>query len=308
MGKTRHISHRTVRKHFYTTGLLLSIYILMVLYLPMFIQEMIVVRYGESFINQTPHLILFIYYPILIIGSLLPFSLIARVNGIKIKDYWRSADFNFADFFEDVAVLVSLMFMVISISTILLNRLGIPDQILMPLGLSAKYISMEDPYFIFLYIVAVPIIEEIVYNGIYLRVLSRYGNRFALYMTAGFYAIAHGSVAEMLPAFALLWLLGRLTIHYRSILPAILLHLVFNSIILGMMFLPEEFFFTFAISIVLIMIISLYMISNGHYKHVHTRHSRSLKILSELYFTTPSMFFAFLLLILQSVLAIAIRY
>jgi sodium transport system permease protein len=79
------------------------------------------------------------------------------------------------------------------------------------------------------------ICEEVAFRGFVLRGLhAHYRPRNAILLSAFFYALFHMNVFLFLPTFILGLVLGLLTVRSRSLLPAILFHLLHNSVLIAM--------------------------------------------------------------------------
>lgn len=72
-----------------------------------------------------------------------------------------------------------------------------------------------------------PLIEECLCRGIVLEIARP---ALALPLSAALFAFAHGLNAFLLPLFFMGWCLGLLTLRTRTLLPAILLHGIFNLV------------------------------------------------------------------------------
>ncbi len=73
-----------------------------------------------------------------------------------------------------------------------------------------------------------PITEELVFRGVFMKNMSRVSQRFGIFVSAFFFALAHENLAQGLLAFFLGILLGYITIKHRSLVPAIIVHFVVN--------------------------------------------------------------------------------
>ena len=73
-----------------------------------------------------------------------------------------------------------------------------------------------------------PITEELVFRGVFMKNMSRVSQRFGIFVSAFFFALAHQNLAQGLLAFFLGILLGYITIKHRSLVPAIFVHFVVN--------------------------------------------------------------------------------
>lgn len=73
-----------------------------------------------------------------------------------------------------------------------------------------------------------PITEELVFRGIVLKNMSRVSQRFGIFTSALFFALAHENVPQGVLAFMLGILLGYITIKHDSLVPAMIVHFVVN--------------------------------------------------------------------------------
>ncbi|MBI2805334.1 MAG: CPBP family intramembrane metalloprotease [Planctomycetes bacterium] len=77
--------------------------------------------------------------------------------------------------------------------------------------------------------------EEVVFRGLVLRGLhARFRPRNAVLLSSFFFAIFHMNVFLFLPAFVLGVVLGLVTVRSRSLVPAIFLHLLHNTMLIGL--------------------------------------------------------------------------
>jgi sodium transport system permease protein len=81
--------------------------------------------------------------------------------------------------------------------------------------------------------------EEVAFRGFILTGLHRrFRSRNAILCTAFLFALFHLNVFLFVPAFALGAVLGLLTVRSRSIVPAVLLHFLYNALLLTAARLP----------------------------------------------------------------------
>lgn len=78
--------------------------------------------------------------------------------------------------------------------------------------------------------ICAPIFEEIFYRRIILGSLRRYGDTFAIVISAILFGIMHGNFSQFFYAFALGLIYGYIVVRSNSIIPAIILHALNNSI------------------------------------------------------------------------------
>ena len=80
-----------------------------------------------------------------------------------------------------------------------------------------------------LYVVIIaPIIEEKVYRGWLLELLSKYGASVAIIFTAFGFGMIHGNIVQSIPAFFIGLIFGYIAWKYESIVPTIVLHVLTN--------------------------------------------------------------------------------
>lgn len=73
-----------------------------------------------------------------------------------------------------------------------------------------------------------PITEELVFRGVFLKNMSRVSQRFGIFTSALFFALAHQNVPQGVLAFFLGILLGYITIKHNSLVPGMIVHFTVN--------------------------------------------------------------------------------
>lgn len=90
----------------------------------------------------------------------------------------------------------------------------------------------SDTVSMFLYLsLGAPIVEEIIFRGLVLRGLERYGKRFAILISALLFGLFHGNIVQSPYAFLVGLVLGYVAMEY-SIFWAMVLHMI-NNLVLG---------------------------------------------------------------------------
>jgi membrane protease YdiL (CAAX protease family) len=91
----------------------------------------------------------------------------------------------------------------------------------------------DDPLVIALYALSVvvipPIVEEMMFRGMILQGLRRFGDGFAVVASAALFGLYHGNLAQTVFAFLCGLVLGFVVIRTNSLLPSILIHAVNNA-------------------------------------------------------------------------------
>lgn len=92
----------------------------------------------------------------------------------------------------------------------------------------------NDPAVLALYglsvVVIPPLVEEIMFRGVILQSLRRYGDGFAVLVSAILFGLYHGNLIQMVFAFLSGLALGYVVIRTNSLLPSILIHFINNGV------------------------------------------------------------------------------
>ena len=111
------------------------------------------------------------------------------------------------------------------------------DTILTALGQPVQNIELETPKNIFgelAYFMAIaifaPFVEEFAFRGVVLGGLRRFGDGFAIFVSAALFSLIHGNLAQIPFAFVGGLILGYVTVESGSMWPAITVHMINNSL------------------------------------------------------------------------------
>ncbi len=301
--KGKRISKAKAQRRFFTSGLLFLIYILIVTYFPPLVSRYLQVIGSPLSGNDGKPLILGVFYLVYVLSALILFSIYARANGVKRRDFMRPCRFSFLDYLKDAILITSLLFVGIFLSSMMLNPLGFNDAFVAPIGMVQPDSYLREPLFMFLFIGVTPLIEEFAFRGVLLRDLGRYGNRFGIIAVALLYAFAHTSATEYLPAFILSVCLSLMTLRYHNILPGVIVHITINVLFLGSTFVPERYSWTIVATIGLLYAVSVYLLLSRKYQPIYVSRQRNLGYTLRLFLTTPSVLLTVILMIVQSAFA-----
>ena len=96
----------------------------------------------------------------------------------------------------------------------------------------------DDPLVLFLYgiviVIIPPLVEEMLFRGMILQSLRRYGDGFAVVASAFLFGFYHANFAQSVFAIICGLAMGFVVIRTGSLLPSILIHMVNNSVSLGL--------------------------------------------------------------------------
>lgn len=96
------------------------------------------------------------------------------------------------------------------------------------------YVLHHDPQTyaidVFSSIILAPIGEELIYRGIVLRQAAKVSGRFAIFFSAAIFGLMHGNIYQLILGFLLGIPMAMITLKTGSIVPAIICHMVNNTI------------------------------------------------------------------------------
>lgn len=298
--KERRVSKKYAKRHFNAVGLFLILYILFVLLLP-FALHTYWVSSNSSFLHDD---ILYfgIYFIILLFGTLIPFSLMRLYFRLPMKKIVRSVNETFVNLFVQAIVCFTICIGLTYVSNILFAYFGLEGKLISGIGLSFDGTYLEKPLYLFMLLVVTPILEEFAFRGVLLNTLSRYGKIFGLYANAILFALAHFNFSEMIPAFAMGYVLGKTALRYKSIIPTIIIHILFNVLLYLLCVIPASAAIYIAYALAVIFIITMYLILTGRYQRVKIQKQRSYRITNILFYSRVSVILAMMLMIADTLL------
>lgn len=183
-----------------------------------------------DFSGIPPVLYYLIYSMDYVLGIAIPALLYFALQGIPLS---RGLPFRKISA-ADTAVYVAFGCMVCILANIPANFVS---QLLEKYGFHGEAPAMplnNDPRVLFLYgfttIVIPPIVEEMLFRGVVLQSLKRYGDGFAIVVSAVFFGLYHGNPIQIVFAFLSGLALGFVVVRTGSLLPAIIIHCFNNGL------------------------------------------------------------------------------
>lgn len=73
-----------------------------------------------------------------------------------------------------------------------------------------------------------PVTEELLYRGFVMKNFGRVSQRFGILMSAFFFGLSHGNIAQFILAFSVGIFMGYIDIKHNSVLPSIIVHIAIN--------------------------------------------------------------------------------
>lgn len=105
-------------------------------------------------------------------------------------------------------------------------------------------------------IITAPFIEEVIYRGLIIALIRPFSAKLAIFTSAFIFGLMHGNLQQFLPAFAGGIAIAYITVKFKSILPALLIHCANNLLV----FLSEIFKQTPTVALILNLLIFMIII------------------------------------------------
>lgn len=297
MVRKRKVSLKSCKKEFSSVGLTMFLYVLLVLVLPMVFQMYYTIKHPSAMIDpNTKNIMGYLTYIIIIVGTLIPFTLLLKISRVKVTEFCRKSNVSWFDFLVSficyIAFGTALFFVISTIN----NYFHLGTITINPIGLTSDSFYTNSIIMIILYIFALPFVEEFAFRGVLLRVLGRYGNHFALITVSLFYALMHTTVSEAIISFALSYFLIKMTLKYRSIQPVILMQIGLN----GLLFVINHLItyqFIVTVIIAVIYVLSIFFLIIRRFKMVKLKRS-SNHLIARIFYTRLSVIITIVFLIM----------
>ena len=294
------VSKKYVARQFASIGLLLIIYALFTLIIPLVLN--IYFQEAAQEIVEDKLMYYGIYLIIILFGTVIPFFLMRKLFKVTLRRFNQSIAASFIDLFVQAIVFFVVCIALTYISNLLFSYMGMEGKLISGIGLSYDDANLTYPLYVFMLIFVTPLLEEYAFRGVLLNVLSRYGKRFALVASSVIFALAHLNFAEMIPAFVMGIQLGKTELRYKSIQPTIVIHVLFNALIYALCVIPASITKYMAYGLAAIVFIAAYLIISGRYERIRIKKLHKSKTTNILFYTSPTILIAMLLMILHSVL------
>jgi len=267
------VTKEFARKQFSFVGLVLIVYALFVLFIPLFLEMLLVVT--ENKIVKDATLYVGFFYIFLVLGTFIPFYILRKFTKVKKSSYFGNAYISTKTLFIKFLIFFTLVSLSIFISTSLFNSFSMEGKTISSIGLVIDKKYMNNWLFVITYIIATPILEEYAFRGVLLSVLSKYGKYFAVITTSIIYSLAHGSFTEMLPALVISYLLSKITLQYKSVKPAMIIHILFNAVFYLLMIISDSLNLYVIIGLMLVYIISFVLLTKKIYLPIKVKRPES---------------------------------
>ena len=294
------VSKKYVKRQFYTIGLVLIVYCLFVLYIPLFLNK------AWTLLN-IPFLKIF-DSPILrqniclIVGTIIPFSLLSITSKDNIKDFNNKTEISFVEHLINFIVFFFCGAALMFVTMMLAQYINVSGQLVSSIGITFNSEYLNDIFYVISFIVITPILEEYAFRGVLLKCLSKYGKYFAVIASSLIYALAHGSFVEMIPSFFMGLILSKKVLYYKSIKPTVIMHILFNASLFLMLIASEHYSLYVVIALTVMLILAFILLATKKYHFIKIKKSDTNSRVGLLFLSTPTIVFTLILFIGHSIL------
>ena len=164
-------------------------------------------------------------------AALMIFGQPLRRSGVRLRDFFAPAQIGASGVLNALSVCLLVNFSITLVMQLLAllfrGTSGVEEfgqSSALPMGQSA----LQRIVFIVAVVGLAPFFEEVIFRGILLCPLRRFGDWFAILMSAMLFGLFHANLMQIPSAFGVGIVLGYLAVKYESILPGILVHSLQN--------------------------------------------------------------------------------
>ena len=254
--KRKAVSESYAKGQFTTLGLVMILYLGVVIILNNVITDEFLSTLGLNFdrVDYT-YLVVGIKYIIILLGSMIPFFILMKVFDIRLSEMFVIPHISMTDVISLTIIFICLTSFVIFILSYVNIVLPIEGEILYPIGLNKGEDYFNNYLYIFLFVIGTPIIEEFVFRGVIYKALSQYGTMFGMFTSSLLCSLMTQRAGEMILAFVLSIFLTYVTARYRSIHPAVFIHIIFNGFFLLVIWLVQSAYANIAVILFLVLFV-----------------------------------------------------
>lgn len=299
------VSRKYALNEFNTTGLILIIYCLFVLFLPLVIGELFEM-YAVELEWHGLNTVLLIKTALMIIGTVLPFALLKLSSRRKSRKQ-EKLPISSKQIVCQAVVFFTASSAAIFAMTAIAAYFGFSGELVSGIGISINSEYLTDVVYVITFIFISPVLEEFAFRGALLSTLSKYGKYFALVSSSIIFALAHGSFLEFIPSFIMGLLLGKIALRYKTIKPTIMIHIIFNILLYVSFIIPESASMVIAGFYGILYLLAIALVATKTYKRIVVRKSNSSGKVMSMFLTTFPVMISIFLFIAHSILTVLLK-
>lgn len=300
------VTTKQVERHFLQYGLTLAVYGLMII-----LSQQVIGTMSEAIqqylLNYSAYLKietieLTIKSIIYTLGAIIPFVIFSKINHMNKKEYTRSNDLTWIDLLKYTCLFLGVNLFATFAFSMIATLFGQEMSLMMPIGIEVTDAYITNPIFLFLVIILVPVCEEYVFRGVSLRFLGRYGNRFAVVAVSVIFGLAHDNLLDAFPAIIFSYYLCLVTLRYKSIYPAIFIHICNNVLFVVVSLLISQYYIPVLCLIIAIYVVAGYTLMKNYKTRIVIRQENNTAYLLKLFFTNVGVIMAIFVFLCSSVI------
>jgi hypothetical protein len=282
--------------------------------LVIYIAVFMVFRYGTSLLaTYFPQI--FIVEPqivylvgemgLLVLVTLIPFRISARMLNLDIHDYLRNPRIPASRMVAIISIGIGINLIATSISSLFyfFARTNSATYDFLGKFTTETYI-IENALYILENVFIIPICDEYIFRGIIQRQLGHYGRYFGVLGSAMLFAVSQANLVMAIPAFFVGWYLSLITLKYHSIRPAVQVHIVLSLFLVLMDIAPESMLLVITLAIVAVYIIAAFSIFRKRVSTNMVRYGATEPKLWKILLTSPSIIVCIILFAVNVVLSL----
>ncbi|MBQ8435920.1 MAG: CPBP family intramembrane metalloprotease [Oscillospiraceae bacterium] len=163
-------------------------------------------------------------------ANLAAFLIGLKMAGIKLNSLFKTSELTFFKVIQYCLIAIFLQFLVGKVINFLQIVMTGADVLGTSTSLTTYYSTKYAVLSIIYTCVVGPITEELFYRGFVLKSFSRVSQRFGIILSALFFGLSHGNIAQFVLAFIVGIFMGYIDIKHNSVLPSIIAHIAVNSL------------------------------------------------------------------------------
>lgn len=235
------------------------------------------------------------------LGAFVPLAIFSKCHKISSKDYTRTTDLNVSSLMRYTCLILGINLLATFFFSLVASVFGKEMALMLPIGLDVSRYNFMNPLFLILVILVIPICEEYVFRGVSLRFLGRYGNRFAIIAVSVLFGLAHGSILDSFSAMIFSYCLCLITLRYKSVYPAMLIHICNNALfVIINLLISKQYLLVLGIILIIYVVAGYTFITN--YKHrIVIRPEKDTNYLLKLFFSNVGVIAAILIFLSSSI-------
>ncbi len=162
-------------------------------------------------------------------ANLVTFFVGIKISGIKFNSLFKTENFTVGKALQYISIGLFFQFsagIIVSLLSYIMpgtNIIGGSDTVINNSSQTSLILSG------FYTIIVAPITEELFFRGFVMKSFSRVSQRFGILISAAFFGLSHGNIAQFALAFLLGIFMGFVDVKHNSLIPSMLIHFMTNA-------------------------------------------------------------------------------